>query len=58
MVGESVDNDISAYSGNPGHTTDRRGGLLGTIVQLAHPDRVGYRRRCVDPWCGRSLPVP
>jgi hypothetical protein len=29
-----------------------------TIIRLGVPREVRYRRRCEDPWCGRSLPVP
>ena len=29
-----------------------------TIIRLSHPDEMRYRYRCVDPWCGRSLPAP
>ena len=29
-----------------------------SIIGRGDPDEVRYRRRCIDPWCGRSLPVP
>ena len=29
-----------------------------TVIRLAHPEEMRYRYRCVDPWCGRSLPAP
>jgi len=29
-----------------------------TVIRLGLPREVTYRRRCEDPWCGRSLPVP
>jgi hypothetical protein len=29
-----------------------------TIIRLGLPHEVRYPRRCEDPWCGRSLPVP
>jgi hypothetical protein len=29
-----------------------------TIIRLGLPREVNYRRRCEDPWCGRSLPLP
>ena len=29
-----------------------------TIIRLGHTDEVRYRHRCVDTWCGGSLPLP
>ena len=48
----TVDEQVCPACGGPGSLHEE------TIIRLGSPRRVRNLRRCVDPWCGRSLPLP
>jgi len=56
-VSNESDNAVGMTAVSELHACPACGGLT-SIVERGHPDEVRYRRRCTDPWCGRSLPLP
>ena len=58
----SDDNALVRHRASDGRACAACGGPTSpheeTIIRLGHPDEMRYRYRCLDPWCGRSLPTP